>query len=278
MASLNEQRLPLWPVQCEAISITDRLTLRASIEENVFFQVITGRLNAAYEGHTTVLTARNVVVLARETQMDLDPADGQAVRISILRLRHSRSPENFDLARLCLSTALVDSFFVLKPRICILTDREYIYVVFGAMSYEWKNQLPEHSAMMQVCLSEFFIKLARSYHAHNRPTGIHYLSLARAFIQQNFQGPLTVDMIADHAGISRSYLAQLFAAHMDRSVVEYIQSVRCDHAAYLLCTTRFSVVDIAMECGFNSRQHFARTFNKVYGMTPHDYRLSRTTL
>ena len=75
------------------------------------------------------------------------------------------------------------------------------------------------------------------------------------------------------AGISRSYLAQLFATHLGYSTVEYIQAVRCgDQAAYLLRTTRFAIVDIALEAGFNSRQHFARTFRRIYGKTPNAYR------
>ena len=45
-----------------------------------------------------------------------------------------------------------------------------------------------------------------------------------------------------------------------------------DHAAYLLNTTSLPIIDIAMETGFNNRQHFTRTFGKLYGMPPHEYR------
>ena len=126
--------------------------------------------------------------------------------------------------------------------------------------------------MLTSLLQEFFIRLARSFHAHNRPTGIQYLTSACDYIKQNFQEPLTLEKIAAHVGISRSYLAQLFSTQLNRSVVEYIQTVRCDHAAYLLNTTSLPIIDIAMETGFNNRQHFTRTFGKLYGMPPHEYR------
>lgn len=151
-------------------------------------------------------------------------------------------------------------------------DREYIRITFSAIEYEMHHEEQERDRMIHLTLQEFLIKLARSFHAHERPAGVQFLSVARAYIRQHFQQTMTVEEIAAHAGISRSYLTQLFATHLGYSTVEYIQAVRCDQAAYLLRTTRFAIVDIALEAGFNSRQHFARTFRRIYGKTPNAYR------
>ena len=43
-------------------------------------------------------------------------------------------------------------------------------------------------------------------------------------------------------------------------------------AAYLLRMTDRAVEDIAYEVGFNSRQHFARIFRRIMGMSAQGYR------
>jgi len=51
-----------------------------------------------------------------------------------------------------------------------------------------------------------------------------------------------------------------------------VHAVRCDHAAKLLTTTGFPIIEIAMDSRFNNRQHFARVFREIYGVTPSVYR------
>lgn len=268
----NIKNIPLWPSQCRSMTIREPFSIETSNTENCFLQIVSGKAVIHYENRLRPLAPRSVVVLGRNTSIVLDPQEQQDCQFLLLYLHHSLSWPNFDLNHLCLNVSLVDFFFGRKTRFCILTDQEYIYVTFGAILYEWEHDWPERNAILITLFQEFFIKLARSFHAHNRPTGIQYLASAREYIKQNFQESLTLEKIAVHVGISRSYLAQLFATHLNRSVIEYIQAIRCDHAAYLLSTTNLAIIDIALETGFNNRQHFTRTFSRVYGMSPHEYR------
>ncbi|WP_321003858.1 AraC family transcriptional regulator [Eisenbergiella porci] len=268
----NIKNLPLWPSCCKTVTIREPFPLKTSNTETCFLQIISGKAVVQYENKRHTLAVRSVVVLGRNTSIVLEPQEQLDCQFSLLCLHHSLSRPHIDLNHLCLNISLVDSFLGRKTRFCILTDKEYIYVTFSAILNEWENDYPERDALLFSLFHEFFIKLARSFHAHNRPTGIQYLTSAREYIKQNFQEPLTLEKIAAHVGISRSYLAQLFATHINRSVIEYIQAIRCDHAAYLLSTTNLAIIDIAMETGFNNRQHFSRTFSKIYGISPHEYR------
>ncbi len=211
-------------------------------------------------------------MLGRDTTARLISEPGQSCEYTLLRYAHTYARPNLDLNHLCLDVSSIDSFLGQKGRFCVLDDKEYAYLVMGALQYEWNNRQLERDPMILSLLQELFIKLSRSYHANNRVTGISHLTKARAYILERYHRPLTLDEIARVAGISRSYLTELFKHYMKRSVVNYIQAVRCDHAAYLLSTTSFAIIDIAVETGFNNRQHFARTFQKVYGISPHEYR------
>ena len=266
------KNLPLWPSHCGIMTIREDYCLKTSNTENCFLQIISGRMVIQHKSRRHTLAVRSVVALGRNTSVLLEPQAQQSCQLILLFLHHAPAAPNINLNFLCLHVSLVDVFFGRKTRFCILTDQEHIYVTFHAILYEWEHDQPERDTMLTSLLQEFFIRLARSFHAHNRPTGIQYLTSACDYIKQNFQEPLTLEKIAAHVGISRSYLAQLFSTQLNRSVVEYIQTVRCDHAAYLLNTTSLPIIDIAMETGFNNRQHFTRTFGKLYGMPPPESR------
>ena len=50
--------------------------------------------------------------------------------------------------------------------------------------------------------------------------------------------------------------------------VEY----RINESVYILKNTNKKIIDIALDCGFNSLRTFNRNFKEVYGMTPNEYR------
>jgi len=54
--------------------------------------------------------------------------------------------------------------------------------------------------------------------------------------------------------------------------VQFINSVRLSHAADQLSNTNRRVLDIAMDCGFNSVSYFIEVFRASFGVTPSKYR------
>lgn len=266
------KKLLVWPTYCEIINISHQITVSASGDENCFIQVMMGKAVVHHNGADYAVGTDAVVVLGRSFAVSIENVPEHPCQVLLLRLENTSDSPGVDLNHLCLTMPIIDTFFSIKTRFCILTDREYIRTSLTSIMYEMQHKDQERENMLQLMLEEFFIKLARSFNKHKRPTSVQFVNRARECIRRRFQQNLTVEEIAAYAGISRSYLVRLFATHMGCSPVEYMQVVRCDHAAYLLRTTRFPVVDIALESGFNSRQHFARTFGKIYGVTPRQYR------
>ena len=56
------------------------------------------------------------------------------------------------------------------------------------------------------------------------------------------------------------------------SFVAYLNRVRVEQAGYLLKETRIPIGDVGFRCGFNTVQNFNRTFKKLMGMPPSQYR------
>jgi AraC family transcriptional activator of mtrCDE len=98
--------------------------------------------------------------------------------------------------------------------------------------------------------------------------------LARALevIFERPASPLSVQRLADTAGMSRS----AFAAHFERAFgqppMAMLKVVRLRKAAELLATTTLSVSEVARAVGFSSRSNFSQAFHRLHGMDPTAFR------
>jgi AraC-like DNA-binding protein len=94
------------------------------------------------------------------------------------------------------------------------------------------------------------------------------------YIKENLSDPaLTADRIADALFISRRRLYQLFDD--GDGVSGRIRQLRIDRAKELLADPALAakgIGEISRQCGFANAAHFSRTFRKVVGETPRDYR------
>lgn len=98
------------------------------------------------------------------------------------------------------------------------------------------------------------------------------IQMAIGYIQEHFAENLTVNVLAEHYGMSPNYFSSMFKKEMSRSAVNYITELRINQARELLCHSELSVVDISKKVGYEDSQYFFRVFKKYLGMTPLQYR------
>lgn len=82
-----------------------------------------------------------------------------------------------------------------------------------------------------------------------------------------------IDDISKKMRLSRSYIQHLYKAFFDSSIIFDITSARIEHAKYLLSSTDMTINCISQLCGYNNDVHFMRTFKKILGVTPSQYRI-----
>lgn len=85
-------------------------------------------------------------------------------------------------------------------------------------------------------------------------------------------GPVTLKSIAALCNKNEKYIGRLFLRVTGESFADYCNGVRLERAKKLLAHSRERVIDIAMECGFESVTYFNRLFMRKYGATPSEYR------
>ncbi len=100
----------------------------------------------------------------------------------------------------------------------------------------------------------------------------HRLGAALELMLAQTNASLTVQDLAQAAGMSRSAFSQHFADAFEQPPMEMLQEIRLRHAAKLLRETDMPVKQLAARLGYASRSHFSRSFSRQYGVAPADYR------
>ena len=92
------------------------------------------------------------------------------------------------------------------------------------------------------------------------------------YINQHFREDLRLPDTAKKFYLDSSYLSRTFHRVIGLTYSDYLVKVRVRQAARLLLETDQRVTEIAEEVGFHSDNHFCKTFKKVVGISPLQYR------
>lgn len=92
------------------------------------------------------------------------------------------------------------------------------------------------------------------------------------YVQEHFRERITIEMIAKSANISVRECGRCFQNKIGMSPGNYLNDYRIRSAAELLLSTESSITEVAEQCGFSSAGYFGKSFLKMIGCTPKEYR------
>jgi AraC-like DNA-binding protein len=84
--------------------------------------------------------------------------------------------------------------------------------------------------------------------------------------------PWTLETLAREAGASRSVLAEKFTHYVGQSPIQYLGKWRMALASNLLRRSALSMMQIALEVGYETDAAFSRAFKREFGMPPASWR------
>lgn len=102
-------------------------------------------------------------------------------------------------------------------------------------------------------------------------SGNEYASLT--YLRQNYNEKIRLDKLAEIENFHPFYYTQWFKNKFGMLPSEYIQFLRLEKAKALLQETDFSILEIAIEVGYNHASSLTRLFQKTFNITPKQYRL-----
>ncbi|MBR1968799.1 MAG: helix-turn-helix transcriptional regulator [Clostridia bacterium] len=104
----------------------------------------------------------------------------------------------------------------------------------------------------------------------------HYKSVERTllYINENIASKITLEELSQIANMGKTNYSIAFKNATGMTVWEYIMNTRVELAASYLIEQKddFNVTEVALLCGFNSAAHFSKTFKKLKGKAPSDYK------
>lgn len=93
------------------------------------------------------------------------------------------------------------------------------------------------------------------------------------FIAEHPDADLSVPALAERVGLSERQFLRVFPAETGHSPAGYVETARVEAACRLLETTDDGVERIARLCGFGTLRTLQRSFQRLLGVAPHEYRM-----
>ncbi|MBQ8612430.1 MAG: helix-turn-helix domain-containing protein [Oscillospiraceae bacterium] len=167
------------------------------------------------------------------------------------------------------------------PVLCAEAVEEYgIDRCIEAIGQEWREKLPGYRVMIRAELLKLLGLIYRCYEKNDRFSSAppqrwrsyHALLPVIDLIDSNLQQCPSPAEAAAMAHMSESYFAAEFRRITQLPFSRYVLEKRVQRACILLTTTRLSITEIALQCGFNTISYFNRTFKSRLGLSPGEYR------
>lgn len=93
-----------------------------------------------------------------------------------------------------------------------------------------------------------------------------------AWMQARLHEPMPLTTLAEVAGFSPFHFHRIFRGMVGESVQQHVRRLRLERAAGKLKSTPASVLDIALDAGYESHEAFTRAFGRQFGCTPSAFR------
>ncbi|WP_273212087.1 AraC family transcriptional regulator [Runella zeae] len=92
-----------------------------------------------------------------------------------------------------------------------------------------------------------------------------------AYVEQNYQNEIDLKTIADLASLTVPSFCRYFKKITQMTFTDFVNEYRIQQSCKMLMQNQ-SITDVCYHNGFNNLSHFTKTFRKVTGKTPRDYR------
>jgi AraC-like DNA-binding protein len=162
--------------------------------------------------------------------------------------------------------ALVKLPFPIVSRIGAKRD---IISMFHTLYYTWRHK---QTGYMLKTHGLFLLILHRFYELivsnSDSTAGDFRIKKVIRHIAEHYAEKLSVEKMAQLAGLNTSYFGSLFKKETGMSVNQYVIKTRIKNAENFLVSGEYKVEEVAMICGFSDVNHFYRHFKLLMGSPP----------
>lgn len=267
----------------------DIITLRhnrytpAIMHEHTFFELIyvyDGTCEQTISQQKVSLQAGDICIIPPGVSHSVGVFDGSVVLNCLIR----KSTLHNIFFNFLSNSNILSAFFLNN----IYSESGNHYIIFHTgsdfeiqrgflyMYWESYNQALYFDQMIGYTLMLIFGLLIRNYEksvelpTFTQKTDVQRFAILQ-FIQDNF-ATVTLEDIATRFHYTPEYTSKLIKTILGQTFTQLLQRIRIEKAQILLQDTNLSVTNIANQIGYETTEHFIRTFKKQLNMTPTQYR------
>lgn len=181
------------------------------------------------------------------------------------------------------TAALLDAFHGEAGRMFTLRSVWCLYTIlsssdaFGAAFSTDNIYSPEQLVFQFKSFSTLLAALQERVSARLPPPGASALSNASFlqminYIDTHYDRGLSLGELAREMNLNANYLSQVFKKETGKTFLKYITDLRIEKAKKMLDSGEHSIGEIASALGFNDYFYFLKTFKRVTGLTPKQYK------
>lgn len=181
----------------------------------------------------------------------------------------------------------IDFVFDFKKRFCeylmpqnVLHKKELEKSTLTALDWIIKSIQSDYSndrlliqkiqGWMTVVLGDIFYK--RDLEKRKEKLNSELIEQLFHYIDKHIDKDFSIEEIARALGISQTYLTHTLKHVLSTSYNALLTTIRLEHAEILLRSPDRSLLEIALESGFQNTQAFTRNYKKMTGITPSEFR------
>lgn len=122
-------------------------------------------------------------------------------------------------------------------------------------------------------IHSLLLALLSSYSNHEqRNAPPPWARTLRELLHDCWNEPLPLQQLSRRLGIHPVSISKGFARYFGTTLGEYQRKLKVERALHLIRQPQYPLTQIAYECGFFDQSHFVRTFKRVTGWRPNEYR------
>ena len=145
--------------------------------------------------------------------------------------------------------------------------------IFG-MNYKFMTQLSkinnieDLSYWLQKILERFGNSVFKRVDSKNGDI----IKQAVNFINNNYMKAINLDDVAKYVHLNAAYFSSIFKKETEMGFSDYLNKVRIEESKVLLKNGQYSILEVAIMCGFDDQSYFSKVFKKIAGLTPKQYK------
>lgn len=251
--------------------------------KHAFFEMVyvaSGKCENTVEGNMVTLNKGDICIISPDVNHTMGAFNDDSLVINII-IRKSTFKETF--FELFTDDTILSLFFtrilfsnqannyIIFPTVNNQPLQFIIeYLIFEGMSHD-KYYKPAMENLLRTAFCLMLRKQNEIIISNDLSVGLQDIYEILRYIQNNYK-TVTMQHLSEEFKYSPDYIGKLIKKNTGITFVKILQDIRFKKACNMLLNTNLHIIDICYEIGYDSVEFFNRTFKRLCGMTPTEYR------